>query len=139
LGGANHESEVLPAYVRALGYNGLDEFCQAFADLLRQPSEREDRHWGIRARTHQAQCKLLEKFGYDLRRASPADLADAAYRIMSTLPEEWRATIRSAHGEWCDAEATANQMLELAEEMLAEPDGAKMNQGSKMVCRKRKR
>jgi hypothetical protein len=120
LGGAKHESEALVAYARALGYQDLEEFCQACADLLLQPSDREDRRWGIRARAQRAQGKLLAKFGYkDLHLASPAALADAADRMISALPEEWRALMRSAHRTWCENEAKANKILELAEEISA--------------------
>ena len=120
LGGARHESEVVDAYARALGYKNLDEFCQAFADLLREPSDSVDEPSDIRARTRRAQCKLLAKFGYDLRRTRPAALADAAYRIVRTLPEEWLATIRSAHRESCEAEARANQLLKEAMKLAEE-------------------
>ena len=36
---------------------------------------------------------------------SPAALADARYRIIRTLPEEWRATIKSRHRKECEDEA----------------------------------
>jgi hypothetical protein len=90
LGGARHLSEVVDAYAKALGYKDLAEYCEA---LLRQ-SDSVDEPSGLRARTHGAQCKLLAKFRYDPRRVRPAALADAAYRIVRTLPEEWLATIR---------------------------------------------
>jgi hypothetical protein len=120
LGGARHESEVVHAYARALGYKDLDEFCQAFADLLRQPSDSVDEPSGIRARVRRAQRKLLTKFGYDLRRARPAALADAAYRIVRSLPEEWHATIKSAHRKSCEAEARANRLLKEAMKLAEE-------------------
>jgi len=120
LGGARHESEVVHAYARALGYKDLGELCEAFADLLRQPPDSVDEPSGIRARAGRAQCKLLAKFGYDLRRARPAALADAAYRIVRSLPEELLTTIRSAHRESCEAEASVNQLLEEAYKLAEE-------------------
>ena len=39
LGGARHESEVLDAYARALGYNNFAEFFKACADLFREPPD----------------------------------------------------------------------------------------------------
>jgi hypothetical protein len=113
LGGAKHESEVVDAYARALGYQDLEGLCQGFADLLCQPSDSVDERSGIRMRIYRAQRKLLTKFGYDLRGASPAALADAAYRIGRTLPEELRATIKSGHREWCENEPRANRILEV--------------------------
>jgi hypothetical protein len=71
LGGARHESEVVDAYARALGYKNLDEFCQAFADLLREPSDSVANRRTFE-RTPRAQCNPLAKFGYDLRRTRPA-------------------------------------------------------------------
>jgi hypothetical protein len=124
LGGARHESEVVDAYARALGYKDLEELCHAFADLLREPSDSVANR-RIFERTRRAQCKLLEKFGYDLRRASPAAVADALYRIIRTLPEEWLTRIKCAHRQSCEREARANKfvkaLMELAEEIgLAE-------------------
>jgi hypothetical protein len=119
LGGARHESEVVDAYARALGYKNLDEFCQAFADLLREPSDSVANRRTFE-RTRRAQCKLLAKSGYDLRRTRPAVLADAAYRIVRTLPEEWLATIKSGHRESCEAEARANQLLKEAMKLTEE-------------------
>src|SRR5262252_6250148 len=92
LGGAKDLSEVTHGYARALGYKDLDEFCRASAYLFCQRLESVDGRAAHEARVHRAQCELLAKFGYDLRRASPAALADAPYRIVRTLPEEWRAT-----------------------------------------------
>jgi hypothetical protein len=104
LGGAKDESEVVDAYARALGYQDLDELCQALADLLLQPPGSTDGALGIN----------------DLRRASPAALAEAPYRIIRTLPEEWRATIKSAHRESCEAEARANELLKEAMKLAEE-------------------
>jgi hypothetical protein len=120
LGGAKDESEFAHGYARALGYQNLDELCQALADLLLQPPGSTDGALGIRARTRRAQCELLAKLGYDLRRASPAALAEAPYRIIRTLPEEWRATIKSAHRESCEAEARANELLKEAMKLAEE-------------------
>jgi hypothetical protein len=133
LGGAKDESEFPYAYAKALGYQDLDELCEALADLLRQPSKSVDGP----ARAHRAQCKLLAKFGYDLRRTSPAALADARYRIVATLPEKWRAMIKSAHREECELEARSNQffkeIMEVAEQcgVFAGPNGAKATEGNK--------
>jgi hypothetical protein len=104
LGGARHMSEVGDAYAKALRYKDLDELCQAFADLLRQPSDSVANRRTFE-RTRRAQCQLLAKFGYDLSRASPAALADAFYPIVRTLPEEWLAALRSAHRKSCEAKA----------------------------------
>ena len=65
-----------------------------------------------------AQRELFAKFGYDLDRASPAAFADAAYRIVATLPDEWRAAIKSAHREGLEAEASADQILKNSTELL---------------------
>jgi hypothetical protein len=64
-------------------------------------------------RAHQAQCELLAKFGYDVRRASPAALADARYRIVKTLPDKWLAKIKSEHREDCEDEARTTQFLKV--------------------------
>jgi hypothetical protein len=129
LGGAKHESEAPRAIARALGYHDLEELCQALVALLRQPLSSD-----MRARAAEAQRELLAKFGYDPRptpiyliygdrpRPSPA-FADAAYRIVATLPDEWRAAIKSAHRERCEAKArqtkSSKYLTELLEEMLA--------------------
>jgi hypothetical protein len=118
LGGAKHESEVLVGYAKALGYRDFKELNKALADLLRDP-DREDEQWGLRARAHNAQRQLLGKFVNDLRRASPAALAKAADRIVSTLPEELRAMIRSARKISWDTDARVNQILEVAEKGVA--------------------
>jgi hypothetical protein len=110
IGGARHTSEVVDAYARALGYKDLHEFCQACADLLRQPSDSVANR-RIFERTCRARFQLLAKFGYDLRRARPAALADATYRIVRTLPEQWLTTLRSAHRKSCKAEVRANRLL----------------------------
>jgi hypothetical protein len=47
-------------------------------------------------------------------------VADAAYRIVRTLPEEWRAMINSAHRESCEAEVRANQFLKEAMKLAEE-------------------
>jgi hypothetical protein len=120
LGGARHESEIVEAYARALGYKDLTEFFKACGDLLRQPPDSVDKFSGIRARAGRAQCQLLAKFGYDLRRPRPAALASAAYRIFKSLPEELLATIRSAHRKSYEAEAQANQLLEEAYKLVEE-------------------
>jgi hypothetical protein len=125
LGGAKHVSEAPRAIARALGYHDLEELCRAFAALLRQPLSTD-----MRARAAEAQRELLAKFGYDPRPTpiylifgdrpgpSPAAFADAAYRIVATLPDEWRAAIKSAHREGLEAKAEADQILtELADEL----------------------
>jgi hypothetical protein len=105
-GGARHVSQVPEASGRALGYHDLEELCRALAALLLgRPSD-------IRARAGLAQRELFAKFGYDLDPASPAALADAAYRITATLPDEWRAAIKSAHREGCELEAMADEILQ---------------------------
>jgi hypothetical protein len=111
LGGARDLSEVMHGYARALGYEDLDKFCQASAYLFSRRLESVDGRAAHEARIHRARCELLAKFGYDLRRARAAALADARYRIVRTLPEEWRATIKSMHRKECEDEATANQFL----------------------------
>jgi hypothetical protein len=111
LGGARNLSEVAHAYAKALGYKDLDEFVGASAYLFRQQSASLKERAAYEARIHRARCELLAKFGYDLRRARPPALADARYRIVRTLPEEWRATIKSMHRKECEDEATANQFL----------------------------
>jgi hypothetical protein len=125
LGGAKHLSEFPHAYARALGYQDVDEFCEGLVDLMRRPSASSVKPSGIRARALQAQRKLLGKFGNDLDRASPAALADAAYRIVRSLPEEWRAMIKSAHRESCESEAAVNELLkdltEFAEQQACSP------------------
>ncbi|MGB8527560.1 MAG: hypothetical protein WCD75_12125 [Rhodoplanes sp.] len=119
LGDARHESEVLDAYTRALGYNNFDEFLQPLADLLQEPSDSlANRRTCERIR--RAVRKLLAKFGYDLRDTRPAVWADAAYQIVRTLPEEWLATIRSGYREMCEAEARADQLLKEAMKLAEE-------------------
>jgi hypothetical protein len=120
LGGAKHASEVLLGYARALGYKDLDEFCEGVADFLRQPSHAVNKFSGLRARALRAQCKLLAKFGYNPRRASSAALADVPYRIVRTLPEEWRAMIKSTRRESYEAEARANPLLKEAMKLAEE-------------------
>jgi hypothetical protein len=99
-------------YARALGYRDLDQICQATAYLFSQQKERVGGRAAHEARIHRARCELLGKFGYDLRRARPAALADARYRIVRTLPEEWLAMIISAHREECEDEARTTQFLQ---------------------------
>jgi hypothetical protein len=111
LGDANDESELLYAYARALGYKDLDEFVESSAYLFSERFERKGDRAAHEARIHRARCELLAKFGYDLRRKSPAALADAFYRIVRTLPEEWLGTIKSDHRKECEDEARANQFL----------------------------
>jgi predicted ATPase len=96
LGGAKDKSELVDAYARALGYQKLEELCQGFADFLRQASGSVDGPSGIRMRTYRARRRLFTKFGYDLDGAPPAAIANAIYRIVRTLPEEWHAMIKSA-------------------------------------------
>jgi hypothetical protein len=120
LGGARHESEMVEGYARALGYKDLTEFFKACGDLFRKATDGVDTPSGIRARGGRAQYKLLAKFGCDLRRARPATLADTAYRIFRSLPEELLATMRSAHRKSCEAEARANQLLEEAYRLVEE-------------------
>jgi hypothetical protein len=110
LGGARNLSEVACAYAKALGYKNLDELVGASAYLFGQPASLKERA-AHEARIHRARCELLAKFGYDLRRKSPAALADAFYRIVRTLPEEWLGTIKSDHRKECEDEARANQFL----------------------------
>jgi hypothetical protein len=118
LGGARHESELTQASATALGYKNVTEFCKAFAQVFTQPETIKP--GGIWRRTRRARCKLLVKFGHDMRRTSPADLADAYYRIVRTLPEEWRAMIKSAHREWYELEAktepTLKELMQKVEE-----------------------
>jgi hypothetical protein len=111
LGGARDLSEVTLGYARALGYKDLYEFCQASAYLFCQRLASVDGRAADEARIHRARCELLAMFGYDLRRARPAALTDARYRIVRTLPEEWLAKIKSDHRKECEDEATANQFL----------------------------
>lgn len=120
LGGARHEPEIVEGYARALGYKDLTEFFKACEDLFREPPDSVDKPSGIRARAGRAQCKLLAKFGYDLRRPRQAALAKAAYRVFKSLPEELLATIRSAHRKSYEAEAHGNQLLEEAYKLLEE-------------------
>jgi hypothetical protein len=119
-GGAKHPSEAPHAFARALGYQNLEASCHGLAELLCQPPGSVDPPSGIRARAGQAQRELLAKFGYDVRRLSPAALADAIYLIVRSLPEEWCAMIKTAHREWCESEAAVNEILsdltEFAEE-----------------------
>lgn len=126
LGGAKHVSEVPDAFARALGYHDLEESCRAFVALYSwtRPSD-------MRERAAQAQSKLFARFGYDLRptpivgvayMAAPisgqAAFADAAYRIVATLPDEWRAAIKSAHRKGLEAEAEADQILKHLAELV---------------------
>jgi hypothetical protein len=111
LGGARDLSEGTLGYARALGYKDQYEFCQASAYLFCQQLASVDGRAAHEARIHRAQRELLAKFGYNLHSASPAALADARYRIVRTLPEEWLATIKSDHRKECEDEATANQFL----------------------------
>ena len=96
LGGARDPSEMVLGLIKAYGYRDHWEIAQALLDLRQQPSDSV-----ANRRTHErigrARCQLFAKFGYDLRRISPAALDDAAYRVVRTLPEEWLADIRSAH------------------------------------------
>jgi hypothetical protein len=110
LGGATDKSEIMDAYARALGYQDLDEFWQALANLWCPPSDRVDKSWSFQARARRAESKLLAKFGY-LGRVSPAALADARYRIVRTLPEKWRAMIKCAYRESYEAQATVMRMI----------------------------
>jgi hypothetical protein len=107
LGGAKYPSEVMDAYAKVLGYKDLDEFFDAFAKASVDESGHVTGIADIQARTRRAHYEIFAKFGYDLFRATPEGLADAIYRIVKTLPEEWRATIKSAH--WA-AEAGAHQL-----------------------------
>jgi hypothetical protein len=116
LGRARRESEMVEGYARALGYKELTEFFKACGDLFRQAPDTPS---GIRARAGQAQYKLFAKFGYDLRRPRPAALANTAYRIFKSLPEELLTTIRSAHRKY-EAEAQANRLVEKAYRLVEE-------------------
>jgi hypothetical protein len=116
LGGAKDLSECEHAHARALGYHDL---AGLLADLFK-PSDSLDKPSGIRARALEAQRKLLAKFGYNVYRASPATLTDAAYRIVRSLPEEWRAMIKSAHRESCESEAEVNELLKGAMKIAEE-------------------
>lgn len=128
-GGEKHVSEAPRAISRALGYHDLEELCRAFAALFRPSSYSLSRPSDLRTRAGQAQRKLLAKFGYDPQpgvarsyvpapiygdrpRPNPA-LADAAYRIVAPLPDEWRAAIKSAHREGLEAELIADQILQI--------------------------
>jgi hypothetical protein len=119
VGGARGPSEVVHGYARALGYEDLDELVEASAYLFCPRLERKGGRAAFEARIQGALRKLLAKFGYDLRRR-PAALADAAYRIIRTLPEEWRAMIKSAQRESYEAEARANQLLKEAMKLTEE-------------------
>jgi hypothetical protein len=66
-----------------------------------------------------ARADLALQVSARARRTRPAVLADAAYRIVRTLPEEWLATIQSGHRESWEAEARANQLLKEAMKKLA--------------------
>jgi hypothetical protein len=107
LGGAKDPLQVMDAHARALGYKNVEKFFDAFAKFSVDKSGHVTGIADIRARIRRAHCKLFAKFGYDFFRATPEGLADAAYRIVKTLPEEWRATIKSVHWE---AEAAADQL-----------------------------
>jgi hypothetical protein len=120
LGGARDLSEVMHGYARALGYKDLDELVEASAYLFCQRLERKGGRAAHEARIHAARCKLFAEFGYDLRGTSPAALGDALYRIGRTLPEEWRAIIKTAHRKECEAEARANQLLKEAMKLAEE-------------------
>jgi hypothetical protein len=111
LGGARDLSEVTLGYARALGYKDLDEFVRASAYLFRQQTATLKERADHEERIHRARTELLAKFGYEVRRARPAALADARYRIVRTLPEKWLATFKSDHMKECEDEATANQFL----------------------------
>ena len=111
LGGARDLSEVTLGYARALGYKDLDEFVRASAYLFGQQTSTLKERAAHEERIHRARTELLAKFGYDVRRARPAALADARYRIVRTLPGKWLATIKSDHMKECEDEATANQFL----------------------------
>jgi hypothetical protein len=113
LGGARDLSDVVHGYARALGYKDLVEFIRASAYLLLQPSDSVDERAAHEPRIHRARSELLAKFGYDLRRARPAALSDALYRIVSTLPEEWRAAIKSGHRESWEREARVTEFLKV--------------------------
>jgi len=82
-----------------------------FAYLFGKQSASLNERAAHEERIHQARTALLAKFGYDLRRARPAALADARYRIIKTLPDEWLATIKSLEREWCEDEAALNEIL----------------------------
>ena len=109
VGGARDMSRVMHGYARALGYKDPEQLCDACAYLFYQPLERVGQRAAHEARIYRARARLLATFGYDLRRARPATLADALYRIVRTLPEEWLAWIKSAHRKECEDEARANQ------------------------------
>jgi hypothetical protein len=115
LGGATKQSEIFEAHARTLGYQDLDEYwqalIQALTDSLLPPSDRVGKSRSFQARARRAESKLLAKFGYDLRRISPAALADAPYRIVRTLPERWRAMIKRVYNESYEADVTLNRMI----------------------------
>src|SRR5205809_2093180 len=120
LGGAKHPLETMDAYARALGYKDLDKFFDAFANFSLDESGNVNGIADIRARTRRAHCKLFTRFDYDVCRASPEGLADAAYRIVKTLPEEWRATIKSVHWEGEAAKSQLRKGLMSEDMTLAE-------------------
>jgi hypothetical protein len=120
LGGARDLSEVADAYAKALRYKDLDEFVRASAYLFRQQSASLKERAAHEARIHRARCELLAKFGYDVRRARPAALADARYRIIKTIPEEWRAKIKSEHREDCEDEARTTRFLKVLMQVTEE-------------------
>ena len=84
LGGARDQSDVAHGYARALGYKDSDELVRASAYLFSQRLERKGDRAAHEARIQRARCELLEKFGYDPRRITPAALPDAWYRIVMT-------------------------------------------------------
>jgi hypothetical protein len=45
--------------------------------------------------------------------------ADVLYEIISTLPKEWRASIKAAHREGLETDARAEQLLNLILSHLA--------------------
>jgi hypothetical protein len=111
LGGAKDERD-WDAYGRALGYQDPDEFWQALANqALANLAGRVDKSSDFQARVRRTESKLLVRFGYHLRRVRPAALRDAPYRIVSTLPEKWRALIKRAYRASYESEARGNRMM----------------------------
>jgi hypothetical protein len=106
LGGANNFSKFPQAFAKALGYSDDRQLCQEFAKLIKGESS------DVRTRAHKAQRQLLAIVrSHD--RASLAEAKDAIDRIVRTLPEDWRAEIKSADRESREAEAIVNQTMSI--------------------------
>ena len=113
LGGERDPLEFVHGYARALGYKDEDELARGTLDLLLgRLVEGMDESAADEARVQRARCELLAKFGYDPRRISPAAVPDVCYRIAMTLPEKWRAMIKSLHRQRCEGQAELKPLLQ---------------------------